>query len=165
MCDGHVNVLIHWGVYGNSTFRLHARGLETRPLETDPLGEGEGAGRGGGRNTLNPTAMLYARPNVITRTAAAAATQLRICFRFVFEAAAAGVFSSQAAACRRGHGRDRIRSRARFHPQVPVPERVPLSRPRVYTSADDRENVDLLEDIISLHLDDISDIDSSFTVK
>lgn len=43
--------------------------------------------------------MLYARPNVITRTAAAAATRLRICFRFVFEPAAAGVFSSQAAAC------------------------------------------------------------------
>lgn len=38
---GHVNVLIHWGVYGNSTFRLHARGLETRPLETDPPGERE----------------------------------------------------------------------------------------------------------------------------
>lgn len=40
----------------------------------------------------------------------------------------------RAAACRRGHRRDRIRSRARFHPQVSVPERVPSSSPRVYTS-------------------------------
>jgi len=29
-------------------------------------------------------------------------------------------------------GRDRIRSRARFHPRVPVPERVPSNSPRVH---------------------------------
>lgn len=128
---GHVNVLIHWGVYGNSTFRLHARGLETRPLETDPPGERE-IERGRGKHfesdgdALRTAECHYAyccggghsTPNLFP-----------ICIR-----ARCRRSVLQAAACRRGHGRNRIRSRARFHPQVPVPERVPLSSPRVYTS-------------------------------
>jgi len=144
----HVNVLIHWGVYGNSTFRLHARGS---PSRDGPSPRKKERKRGRERNTLNPTAMLYARPNVITRTAAAAATRLRICFWFVFEPAAAGVFSSLAAACRRGH-------RARPHS---ITRSVSPSSTRARTSAleepasiyfaavDDRENAtDLFENTV-----------------
>jgi hypothetical protein len=76
---GHVNVLIHWGVCGNSTFRLHARRRVVLSRRTLRRRE---------RHTLNP--MLHARPNVLLRAHLPrtahrdSATRLGICFRFVF---------------------------------------------------------------------------------
>lgn len=124
----NVNVLIHWGVCGNSTFSLHVRDSPSRdgPSGRERHFESDGdASRtaechyahrgGGGHSTLN----LF--PICIRAATAIAADVVVVVVASVLQAG------------RRGYKRDRIRSRARFHPQVPVPERVPSSSPRVYT--------------------------------